>query len=104
MSLVWPIMARPTFASAVRNSASLRFTRKPGIASSLSSVPPEWPRPRPDIIGTTTPHAAGRVLVDLRARDVGQVEPLARVGHRPGEVSGFSQRHPAPENGHEQRG
>ena len=30
----------------------------PGIASSLSSVPPVWPRPRPDIFGTTTPQAA----------------------------------------------
>ena len=26
--------------------------------SSLSSVPPVWPRPRPDIFGTITPHAA----------------------------------------------
>ncbi len=26
--------------------------------SSLSSVPPVWPRPRPDIIGTGTPQAA----------------------------------------------
>ena len=33
-------------------------TRKPGMASSLSSVPPVWPRPRPDIIGTSAPQAA----------------------------------------------
>jgi hypothetical protein len=33
-------------------------TRKPGIDSSLSSVPPVWPRPRPDTIGTATPQAA----------------------------------------------
>ena len=26
--------------------------------ASLSSVPPEWPRPRPDIIGTSTPQQA----------------------------------------------
>ncbi len=32
--------------------------RKPGMLSSLSSVPPVWPRPRPDIFGTTTPQAA----------------------------------------------
>jgi hypothetical protein len=32
--------------------------RKPGIDSSLSSVPPVCPSARPDIIGTTTPHAA----------------------------------------------
>ncbi len=28
------------------------------MASSLSSVPPVWPSPRPDIIGTSTPQAA----------------------------------------------
>ena len=32
--------------------------RKPGIDSSLSSVPPVWPSALPDIIGTTTPAAA----------------------------------------------
>ncbi len=30
------------------------------MASSLSSVPPVWPSPRPEIIGTGTPHAATR--------------------------------------------
>ncbi len=30
----------------------------PGIDSSLSSVPPVCPSPRPDIIGTATPQAA----------------------------------------------
>src|SRR3954468_2037252 len=28
------------------------------MLSSLSSVPPVWPRPRPEIIGTAAPHAA----------------------------------------------
>ena len=28
------------------------------MLSSLSSVPPVWPRPRPETIGTTQPHAA----------------------------------------------
>jgi hypothetical protein len=51
-------MAQPMVASAAFISSSERFTRKPGIASSLSSVPPVWPRPRPDIMGTGTPHAA----------------------------------------------
>ena len=32
--------------------------RKPGIDSSLSSVPPVWPRPRPLIFPNGTPHAA----------------------------------------------
>ncbi len=30
------------------------------MLSSLSSVPPVWPSPRPDIFGTTTPQAAAR--------------------------------------------
>jgi hypothetical protein len=30
----------------------------PGIASSLSSVPPVWPSPRPESWGTAAPHAA----------------------------------------------
>ena len=40
------------------NSLMDRFTRKPGMASSLSSVPPVCPRPRPLIIGTASPPAA----------------------------------------------
>ena len=36
----------------------VRFTRKPGIDSILSSVPPENPSPRPDILPTGTPQAA----------------------------------------------
>src|SRR5467141_3826996 len=35
-----------------------RSTRKPGMLSSLSSVPPVWPRPRPLTIGTRTPQTA----------------------------------------------
>ena len=58
ISAVWPIMLQPTSASIRWNSPSSRPVRKPGIDSSLSSVPPVWPRPRPDIIGTTTPQAA----------------------------------------------
>ena len=57
ISAVWPINAPPTAATAARNSSSESAVRKPGIDSSLSSVPPVWPRPRPDIIGTAAPHA-----------------------------------------------
>ena len=39
-SAVWPIIAMPVFLSATRNSSSDRFTRKPGMLSNLSSVPP----------------------------------------------------------------
>ena len=45
-------------ASCALNSSIVRLVRKPGIDSSLSSVPPVWPNPRPDIIGTITPAAA----------------------------------------------
>ncbi len=36
------------------------------MASSLSRVPPVWPRPRPEIMGTATPHAA---TMGARARE-----------------------------------
>ena len=44
--------------TARRSSSSDSAVRKPGIDSSLSSVPPVCPSPRPDIIGTYAPHAA----------------------------------------------
>ena len=49
---------RPHLRNASRDSFSERLTRKPGIDSSLSSVPPVWPSPRPEIIGTQAPAAA----------------------------------------------
>ncbi len=41
---------------------------QPGIDSSLSSVPPVWPSPRPESCGTATPNvatsgASGRVIL-----------------------------------------
>jgi hypothetical protein len=50
--------AHPIDTSDARSSWTDRLVRNPGIDSSLSSVPPVCPRPRPDIIGTTTPQAA----------------------------------------------
>ena len=58
MAAVCPTSAQPTVASARLMAASSRVTRKPGIDSSLSRVPPVWPSARPDIIGTGAPHAA----------------------------------------------
>ena len=55
---VWPMSDTPISAIIFWKSARDRRTSKPGIDSSLSSVPPVWPRPRPEIIGTATPHAA----------------------------------------------
>ena len=45
-------------AAGVSISALLSDARQPGIDSSLSSVPPVCPSPRPDSCGTAAPHAA----------------------------------------------
>ncbi len=58
ISAVCPIIAAPHRSSTLRNSAVDRFTLNPGIDSSLSSVPPVCPRPRPLIMGTYKPPAA----------------------------------------------
>ena len=42
------------------NSSTSKLTRMPGIDSSLSSVPPVKPNPRPDIFATLRPQAAVR--------------------------------------------
>ena len=55
---VWPMKHSPSSASCFSNSSAVRSVRKPGMDSSLSSVPPVWPSARPDIMGTTTPAAA----------------------------------------------
>ena len=58
ISAVWPIIEVPTSRTVRAKARASRSTRKPGMASSLSSVPPVWPRPRPETIGTFTPQAA----------------------------------------------
>ena len=62
--------------------------RQPGIASSLSSVPPVCPSPRPDSCGTATPHAAtsgasGSVILSPTP----PVECLSAVGRDSAEKS-----------------
>ncbi len=51
-------MQVPTSRTTRTKSSVDKSVRKPGIASSLSRVPPVCPRPRPLTIGTGTPHAA----------------------------------------------
>ena len=51
-------MTAPTSRSCRRNCSRGRSPRQPGMLSSLSSVPPVWPSPRPDSFGTATPSAA----------------------------------------------
>lgn len=60
ISAVWPITDTLALLTVATNSSMLRFTWKPGKDSSLSRVPPVWPRPRPDILATGTPAAATR--------------------------------------------
>ena len=48
----------PTDSSCANISSLESAARQPGIDSSLSSVPPVWPSPRPDSCGTATPQAA----------------------------------------------
>src|SRR5213594_4329203 len=48
------------------------------MLASLSSVPPVWPRPRPEIIGTKPPHAA---ITGARIRLT--VSPTPSWGNRP---------------------
>src|SRR3989442_1106746 len=58
MSAVWPAMAMPIVRTCWTNSSIARSTRNPGIASSLSSVPPLCPSARPESLATGTPAAA----------------------------------------------
>ena len=71
----------PTSRSCARSSSLLRSARHPGMASSLSRVPPVWPRPRPDSCGTATSNtatkgASGRVILSPTP----PVECLSAVG------------------------
>ena len=52
------MIARPISRTCAMNASVDSSTRKPGIASSLSSVPPVCPSPRPLIFPKGTPHAA----------------------------------------------
>lgn len=74
-------MTEPTSRSTFSISALERVARQPGIASSLSRVPPVWPRPRPESCGTAAPQAAtsgasGRVILSPTP----PVECLSAVG------------------------
>ena len=88
----------------------------PGMASSLSSVPPVWPRPRPESMGTRTPQAAtqrgddeadlvadaaGAVLVDLFAGHGVQRDAVAGGEHDLGEVGQLPLAQAAEIDGHQ---
>ena len=50
--------ASPRSRTAATNASGSVDVVTPGIASSLSIVPPVWPSPRPDILATAAPAAA----------------------------------------------
>ncbi len=84
-------MTAPTSSSWASISALDRLARQPGMDSSLSSVPPVWPSPRPDSCGTATPQAAtsgasGRVILSPTP----PVECLSAVGRDSPEKSSRS--------------
>ena len=58
MSAVCPISEMPMRLTFSMKRSSPMPMLKPGKLSSLSSVPPVWPRPRPDILAILTPQAA----------------------------------------------
>ena len=55
---VWPITATPTRSACAINSSGESEVRNPGMDSSLSTVPPVCPSPRPDILATFPPRDA----------------------------------------------
>ena len=63
------------------NARALRSTRTPGIDSSLSSVPPVKPSPRPDILATFAPQAAhSGATISVVVSPTPPVECLSTVG------------------------
>ena len=81
----------------------------------MSSVPPVWPSPRPEIIGTGTPQAAARgarisdtlsptppveCLSTLMPGRVREVQHLAGLEHRRVHAPSSSGVEPAEEDGH----
>ena len=58
---VWPMRAAPHCLRTSRISGKESWVLKPGMVSSLSSVPPVWPRLRPLIMGTTIPGTPSEV-------------------------------------------
>ena len=96
------------------------------MASSLSSVPPVCPSPRPAACGTAPPHAittgtSGMVILSptppveclstnasglprrVGATQIAEVHPLARTHHRGRPARDLASRHPPQEDRHQQR-
>jgi len=80
---LWLTTATPMRSSWRRNSPCGSCTRKPGMDSSLSSVPPVWPSPRPDIFPNTAPHAATKgASTSVTLSPTPPLECLSSTGRR----------------------
>jgi hypothetical protein len=81
-------MTAPTSSSCRLNSSLVRAARQPAIDSSLSRVPPVWPRPRPESCGTAAPQAAtSGVSGNVILSPTPPVECLSAVGRDTAERS-----------------
>ena len=118
MRSLWLTTATPMRSSWRRKSPCGNCTRNPGIDSSLSSVPPVWPRPRPDILPKMAPqaatsgasderhlvpHTAAGVLVEHGAAEHAQVERLAALDQSARERQRLVVAQAAQDHRHEQR-
>ena len=81
MSALAPAITHPQFLIISTNLLSECITFTPGIDSSLSKVPPVWPKPLPEIIGTHTPKDArsGARIIDTQS-PIPPVECLSKTG------------------------
>ncbi len=76
-----PTMAQPALLTTSRNLRSLSCVLTPGMDSNLSNVPPVWPKPRPEIIGTNAPQAAKAGANNrLTQSPTPPVECLSKIG------------------------
>ena len=114
------MIAMPTSRTWATNSSSVSSVRNPGIDSSLSSVPPVWPSPRPLIFPSGTPQAAtiGPTASDvlsptppveclsttLRPSARAEVDRLAARDHRVGQRVRLGLGQAAEVDGHAERG
>src|SRR3954452_21693572 len=88
MSAVWAATAMPWSATCETSSGIVRVTRKPGIDSSLSSVPPVCPSPRPESLATGVPAAATiGATTSVVLSPTPPVECLSATGRPTGERS-----------------
>ena len=83
--------ARPIASTWATSSSPDSSVRMPGIASSLSSVPPVWPRPRPESLTTCIPSAAASgATTSVVPSPTPPVECLSTVGPASAERSSRS--------------